>query len=240
MRLFYHESIPEVGAIVRLDHRDRRHLFKTLRARPGEQFELIDGCGKRAESTVTADEGLHIDTLEITPEPVVKICIAAAVPRRQKMDQLLRQCTELGVWMIQPLISERSVSIPDKESDDDRWQSLLIESCKQSRNPFIPKVPAAMPLKTFVAAHNWNEAAGYFGHPYPDSVNVPEASSSIRPLNHDRWWIVGPEGGFTDAEVDFLLRTGIHPVSLSPYILRVETAAVIGAAWLHTQNEPKI
>lgn len=232
MRSFYLETIPDIGACAELDRRDKRHLFKTLRAKTGEEIELINGAGTTAVAEIQADESLRICRIETVPAPELRICLAVAVPRRQKMDMLLRQCTELGVTEIVPLICERSVAIPEKSDGDERWQTLLIESCKQSRNPFMPRVTAPVKLADFLAAHDWTREPAWFGHPYDE--NVPETDI---PIHHTRWWIVGPEGGFSDAEVEKLLTCGIRPQSLSPYILRVETAAIVGAAWLRNHAE---
>lgn len=231
MRLFYLEHIPNIGSCAELERRDHKHLFRTLRAKIGERVELIDGKGTTAESTIEPGDLLRIVSRITAEAPTVKIRLAVAVPRRQKMDQLLRQCTEIGVSEIVPLIAERSVSVPDKSEGDERWQTLLIESCKQSRNPFMPEVTAPLSLKDFLNLRNPEEPA-FFGHPPEDPAAHPIYPASFEKTVSGVWWIVGPEGGFSEPEIQQLIACGVHPVSLSPYVLRVETAAVLGAAWL--------
>lgn len=229
MRLFFCESIPESG-LIQLNHRDARHLFKTLRAREGDEIELINGKGVHAEAVVRTKESIEIHTFHRETPPAKRIHLAVAVPRRQKMDQLLRQCTEVGVTTLVPLICERSVSTPDIEADDERFQTLIIESCKQSRNYFMPRTLPSATLNDFIAAHDWHQEAGFLGHPYAADTNQTSPTEA-----RDFWWIVGPEGGFSDAEIAHILAHNIQPVNLSPYILRVETAAILGLGYLQTQ-----
>ncbi len=227
MRLLFHSQLPDVQNIITLNHKDARHLFKTLRARKGEQFELIDGNGGHAIAEVIDGEQLKILSRTQETPPAIQINLAVAVPRKQKMDQLLRQCTEIGVTHILPLSAERSVSTPDIKEKDERYQALIIESCKQSRNYFMPKILPTMSIQDFIQSRDWTQEAGFLGHPYDATRSqTPPTTPTVY------WWIVGPEGGFSDKEVEMILSHNITPISLSNYILRVETAAILGVAYL--------
>ena len=128
------------GASVRLEKSENAHLFKTLRAAEGERCLLMDGRGNIGEAEVAAGRTLILRSRESAapPEPPA-VHLYIAPPRRQKMDQILKQCTELGVRRIVPVICERSVSLPDSDSINGRWTELMFEACKQSGNAFVPE-----------------------------------------------------------------------------------------------------
>lgn len=228
MHCFYCVAIGPCGSAAVLDERDHKHLFKTLRATPGERVELSDGRGVFAEAEVVDGRELRVIGREEFPAPPVRVHLFIAPPRRQKMDILLKQCAEVGVWSINPILTARSVSVPEKEAVLDRWQSLLLEGCKQSKNPFLPTV--AMPIDFAVALRLAQEQGikGFFGSPRGElGLTSPLPSGCV-----DAAWFVGPEGGFTTEEEDRLRDAGFGELRLGPWVLRVETAAVVGAALL--------
>ena len=78
------------------------------------------------------------------------------------MDIILKQCTELGVASITPLICERSVALPDADSVSGRWSDLLFEACKQSGNPYLPQLfPPVKFAESLAAAKEKNEVNFY-------------------------------------------------------------------------------
>lgn len=226
MRTFYCSNIPKIGDYFQLEKRDAKHLFKTLRARIGDVIEVLDGQGKIGLAQIEKNEQLSLQSLQVFTPPRCKIHLAVAVPRRQKMDQLMTQCTELGIWSLTPLLAERSVSIVDKTPDDERWLSLLIEGCKQSQNPFMPKLNPVQKLSDFISAHNWDKELGFVGVPR----KAPTLLTSVETENI--YWIVGPEGGFSLQEEQLMFDAKIKPLTLATCVLRVETAAIVGSALL--------
>ncbi|MDD5664192.1 MAG: RsmE family RNA methyltransferase, partial [Victivallaceae bacterium] len=165
MHGFYCLNIPETGGIVELEDRDSRHLFKTLRGREGEQIGLSDGKGTTALAEITGQRRLFIVNRTIHPEPTTKLHLMVAVPRRNPMEQMLRQCAEIGVWTITPLLTERSVAIPRHENTPERWINILREGCKQSRNQFIPELTPVACLKDALAIYYRNQGNAFFGAP---------------------------------------------------------------------------
>ena len=157
---------------------------------------------------------------EQVPEPETGLLLYTAVPRKAKFNTLLKQAAELGVREIRLLLCERSVAAPE---GSDRWETLLQEGCKQSGNPFLPKI--APPVKLAAALAEFS-GTGYFG-----AVENPGAEAP-RPAAGNVAWFVGPEGGFTAAEEEAMARANIHALNLGPYVLRLETAAVCGLAVL--------
>ena len=92
------------GDGVRLDRSEETHLFKILRATPGESVELLDGHGRIASAEVRPGRTLVIRDIRTLEPPARRVHLYIAPPRRQKMDSVLREATELGVWRIVPMI----------------------------------------------------------------------------------------------------------------------------------------
>ena len=138
MHSFFCNTLGKAGEPVELAKRESDHLFKTLRAAPGDTVELLDGRGGRALATVQPGRVLLTVSREQVPEPETGLLLYTAVPRKAKFDTLLKQAAELGVREIRLLLCERSVAAPE---GSDRWETLLqegasnpgIRSCRRLR-----------------------------------------------------------------------------------------------------------
>jgi 16S rRNA (uracil1498-N3)-methyltransferase len=233
MHSFFCENISEPGESVMLSARDTKHLFRTLRGHIGDVVKLMDGCGKLALAVILPDKKLELTEVLRHPEPTVKLQLFIAPPRRQKMDSLLKQCAEIGIWEIVPIITERAVALPNKKnSGSERWNTLLIEGCKQSENPFLPQIHSAVSLIDALKSINRATTAIFFGE---TPLHATKQALAL-PKHKNIAWFVGPEGGFTDNERQLLRDNGAEPFSFGSWILRVETAAICGAAILLRQS----
>jgi 16S rRNA (uracil1498-N3)-methyltransferase len=229
MHSFYCRNIPETGQAVRLEIHDEKHLFKTLRGKPGDPIELLDGRGVSAQALITSTRALEITGRISTPEPPLKLHLFVATPRRNPMEQMLRQCAEVGVWSITPVVTERSVALPPRESAPERWETILQEGCKQSRNPFLPQLHAAIRFNELLERVRDGAAPAFFGAPGAGQEPFPADAADLR-------WIVGPEGGLSPDEEARLTDAGARACRIGRWIMRVETAAVCGAAlFLHAR-----
>lgn len=224
MRTFFCETIPAPGEAAELEKSEFDHLFRILRAAPGDEVALFDGCGLVAVARVAPRRTLLVEELRREQEPSKRLHLYCAVPRRAKFDVLLKQAAELGVWSIRLLRCERSVAQPEGSG---RWETLLREGCKQSKNPFLPRIlPMVTPAEALAEIRERNIRA-FFG-----AVDAGKASASGAVSGGDFAWLVGPEGGFTPEEEKAFLTAGVCGLNLGPYVLRLETAAVCGLAVL--------
>lgn len=235
MHCFYCEKINLPGSSVELDERDWKHLFKTLRAVPGEKVLLMDGHGVTAAAVVVEGRGIIVERCERAAEPEVKLHLYLVVPKKQKMDQLLKQCAEIGVWSITPMLSARSVVLASGESSSDRWESLLLEGCKQSHNPFVPLVGDVTRFSDAVKTVDAQSVTSFFGAPDARMTNAEIVKSG-----NEVAWFVGPEGGFTPEEETLMLEHKFNKLCIGNWIMRVETAAVCGAAILLFEKQKAI
>ena len=222
MRTLFVENLPDPGGDVVLERRESEHLFRVLRATPGERFRLLDGRGGRAVAEVRPDKALRVESREKLPEPEKKLHLFFALPRRNRLDALLPACAELGVWELHPCVCARSVA---ESTPNDRWHLQLVEGCKQSGNPFLPRVAEPEPLLPCVRSAAGSGVELFYG-------SVAAAEPPQAPSAREVGWVVGPEGGFTPDEEAALRETGARPLNLGEWVLRLETAAVCGLAVL--------
>lgn len=211
-------EIPAAGEIADIESREKEHLFKVFRAACGEEVELLDGRGKIARGTVESGKVIRIDTVKIYPEPELKLHLCCALPRKQKLDQMLKQAAELGAWSIRPLRCVRSVA---EGGPKERWDLLLREACKQSGNPFMPELFPEEKLPAALERLEKEQIKSYYGAVVPDG-KTPAGVGSQRAL------LIGPEGGFAPEEIALMEAKGAIPFNFAPYILRLETAAICG------------
>lgn len=230
MHSFYLANIPPAGTAASLERRDAEHLFRTLRAREGDALRLFDGKGKLAFGTVGAGQDILVEAVADAPPPACRVEVCTAVPRRNLADQMLSQLAEVGAWSITPVEFRRSVAMP--ENTPERWQLRLIEGCKQSGNPFLPEL---RPPASFSEVLSGVAASGV-----PCFYGNPQAVSGIPLRRPERLvWMVGPEGGFAPEELAALEEAGATGIRLGDYIMRLETACVVGTALLNSAPEER-
>lgn len=228
MHAFRFDELADVGpdSLIRLDPREESHLFKILRARPGDRVRLLDGRGTLGVAVVGQGRELRLESKESVPPPARRLHLYFAPPKKQKLDSLLKQSVELGVDVLVPVLCERSVVQPGESSVGGRWTDLLFEACKQSGNPYLPAVSAPVAFADAVARARGTCSALVVGSNRTGIAlelgNVPDVA-----------FFVGPEGGFTDAEMDALSAAGAVPLRIGSWTLRVETAAAAGLGVLN-------
>ena len=222
MHSFWMDDLPEPDAVFRLPPEEELHLFRILRARPGETVRLLNGRGAVAEAEVLAGRELRLRTSRTMPRPRPELVLACAAPRRQKLDTLLKQAVELGAAAIHLVHCDRSVAKPEGAP---RWPALLREACKQSGNAYLPGIAVHDSLDAALDA--LGGARLFFG-----AVTPPDAPFPPVPADGKIVFLAGPEGGFTPEEEARMTARGAVGISLGPWILRLETAAVAGLAVL--------
>lgn len=219
MPFFYYPEIPQKGPI-ELSKEESIHLSKTLRGKIGDSIQLINGHGLLADASITDLSNRKvtclINSIKNAPEPETKIHLYIAPPRHNIMSPLVKQCVELGVWSINIIECDFSVSKPkDKKA---AFENEIIAGAKQSGNPFFPKVNSI--VKFSEALKNC---------PFPKFYGaVPEEAVSASTINKEgdiSLWI-GPEGGFSPDELKALKDSRAQGITVGNWILRVETALI--------------
>lgn len=208
---------------VTLDGPEAHHLAAVCRLRPGAVVCLFNGDGREYLAQVQT-VGRREVALEVTsvaqPEREVgfRLEVAAPLPKGDRASFLVEKLTELGVTAFIPLDTARSVVHP-REAKLDRLQRQVIEASKQcGRNVLLE-------VRSLVLWTDWCRSRELPGRKVLAHPSARQVSSEDRPSG-DVVLAVGPEGGFTDEEVDLAREHGWEVRALGPRILRVETAAL--------------
>jgi len=214
-------------------------ITHVLRMRRGDECLLLDDTGwayrlvleEFAPGQVT---GRVVERLQPETEPGVCLWLHQALLTERKMDWVLQKGTELGVAVFAPIATERSVGGHKGGADADklaRWQRIIREAAEQSGRARLPELRPPEPLAVACARAAQDGALAILATVNPGAYSLREALSppGKQPPREVRVFI-GPEGGFTSAEVDAARRAGVMPVSLGPRVLRTETAGLAALA----------
>jgi len=221
-----------------LEGREHHHLSKVARLRCRDEVWLFDEDGSRYRARIEniSRERTSLRLLEkIEPtERRSKITLVQALLKAKSMDWLVQKATELGLFTLVPVLSERCVvKLEDRSAKKiQRWNRIAQEASKQCRGGLVPAILAPRPLADFLEEGEGDRKlllTEHHGLPLKDLVR-PSQSSERKPP--DVLILVGPEGGWTETEEDTALRRGFEPVSLGPNILRAETASLAAIAIL--------
>ncbi len=240
MRRFFLKDKPDnlnEGDIVPIAGELYNHIFNSLRHESGDNILLLDGDGLKYEVEILEvkqeiAECRIIAIEETAGEPRVQIYIAQAIAKKDNFEYVLQKSTEIGAVGFYPLETARTV-VKIKESRKEkkikRWQKIIKEAARQSERGEIPEifdpVDLAQLKRSFsefdaiLIARARNEASGL-----KEVVNKLETSCDYEDLRI--LILVGPEGGFTEAEIEEILSSdNAWGFNLGPRILRTETVA---------------
>lgn len=204
-----------------------RHAVQVLRLQVGEQLILFNGQGgeylaelvtsgkREAQAVITRFEAR-------ARESCLELTLVQALLKPDKMDFALQKAVELGVNKFQPLITQRSVVRTDKEKIEKKlqhWQAIAIAACEQSGRTQIPLINPPQMLSQYLS--NLDTNTDYL-------ILAPNSSQYLKQINlktNKLAVLIGPEGGFSEDEVNNCLAAGMQRISLGERILRAETAS---------------
>ena len=240
MRRFYLPPAACKGDTLLLTEREAHHGGQVLRLEAGDAVTVLDGAGARlvcAVKRVTRKAiELSVRTRDSVSPPEFQLTLFQAIVKGKTMESIVEKATELGVSRVVPLITERVVSQLDAERGDSKqgkWRLTAIEAIKQCGSAWLPQIDAPQKL---------NEVLNDTGRFDLSLV------ASLRGGAHVRQWVqtlktrlcsgcvwIGPEGDFTDAELDAIEANGAKPITLGPLVLRADTAAIASLAILRSE-----
>jgi 16S rRNA (uracil1498-N3)-methyltransferase len=215
------------------------HLIRILRARVGQEFDIATGPAvRRGRIAAIASQRVEFDLGEELPAAVtVKITLALAVFKFDRMEWAIEKCTELGVSRIVPVIARRTdAHLADASAKrTERWRRLALQASEQSRRAGPPEITAPLKLSGATAL--------------PGALRIVLAESEQQPLrdvleadvlkSHSAeshvTLAIGPEGGWADDELELFQVAGWVSASLGSTILRAETAAIAATAIVISQ-----
>jgi len=222
----------EPGLEIVLEDGPAHYLGRVLRVAEGQSVVLFNGDGHDYAADVRriGRRELSLEVRSRLPglaEPALQITVVQALSRGERMDQTLQKCTELGVAAFQPLFSERAelrLAGDKRLRRVEHWQGVVISACEQCGRSRVPEVYPPLALG------EWLQRATTASRLVLD----PAATTSLAQASFgDRLELtVGPEGGFSEAELAEMRAHGMQAVNLGPRILRTETAAPAATAIL--------
>ena len=251
MRRFYLPPHECQSDLLTLTGAEARHAAEVLRIRPGEDAAILDGEGREFLCRVQKVERKRIELkilqTSVFPAPACLITLVQAVPKGKILESIIQKATELGAWRIIPLLAERVTTHLEGdlvERKAEKWRQTAVEAIKQCGQRWLPKVEPPIPLPALLArADNCDLAllgSLQDGARHPREYFMSyEREHRRRPASVVAW--IGPEGDFSHGEVDAIEKSGAHPMTLGPLILRSETAALYTLSIINYElNSPNV
>ncbi len=234
---FYTEQSLQVALKLDLPRDIHRHAIQVLRLNVNDALILFNGEGGEYLTALMTAERRHssvniISYDEVDRESPLEITLALAMIKADKMDFAIQKAVEMGINTIQPLDTKRSVVKLKANRLDKKlahWDGVIKAACEQSGRTTIPQLHAPTTLESWLQTPSSALCLAMLPGDHPDIA-------SLNPPEHKRMTLlVGPEGGFTDQEVDLLLSSNIKGIQFGPRILRAETAVIAGIALCQQQ-----
>jgi 16S rRNA (uracil1498-N3)-methyltransferase len=230
---FLAADLDPIAGSASLSADETHHLTHVLRLRFGDEISVFDGSGHeyRARIERVSREGAHLrllDEIAAAPEPAVRLTLAQAILKGDKMDEVVRDATMMGVATIEPLVTEHTTVRLKALSDGratDRWRRIAIASAKQCRRAVLPVIGEGTDFPEWVLQDN---AASRLILIEPSAESRGQAISTIataRPPSATL--LIGPEGGWSAAEIDHAVTAGWTPITLGRRTLRADAVPLV-------------
>ncbi|MGJ9381687.1 16S rRNA (uracil(1498)-N(3))-methyltransferase [Salipaludibacillus sp. CF4.18] len=225
---------------VMIENEDAKHISRVMRMNPEDTVICCDEEGScyLCELTETAPDLVKakvVEELNKDAEMPVKVSIAHGLPKSDKLELVIQKGTELGAHSFIPFQADRSIVKVDSKKQAkklERWEKIAKEAAEQSHRNYVPKVHRV---------HLLNDLLKTFHHfssvivAYEEDAKDDEKSRFRQVLQRTKagdslLLVVGPEGGFSDREIEKMKEAGAISCALGPRILRSETAPLYGLA----------
>lgn len=227
---FHTESLS--APTLTLDEGTSKHIIGVLRMTKDEPVLLTDGKGQKAKALIIDDNRkrctvqIQSTRKEEAQRPHVIIAISI-IKNASRFEWFLEKATEIGVAEIIPLLCERT----EKEKfRHDRMHGILISAMLQSQQSRLPKLHPPTPFTDVVKS--FPQQQKFIAHCLPEEKNELAAASSRLTIDDSRLIFIGPEGDFTEREIQLALQHNFQPVALGNTRLRTETAGIVAATLL--------
>ncbi len=222
------------GMTLLLRDEESRHLARVLRKRVGDHVFVTDGADTMYEAAIVRidREETECDIVDVKKrvnEPKIEVALAVSLLKNpSRVDFLVEKAVELGVRTIIPMICERTIPEHEKHT---RLEKIALAAMKQCGRSYLPKIIDLMEFNTLV-----NHAQGYGLRLIPHEKTEQSQFVGVVMQHHEHpksvLLMIGPEGGFTEREIELAVEQQFVPISLGPRRLRTETAAISALSWV--------
>ena len=207
-----------------LEKSSTHHLLKVLRKKEGDEIILFDGKGNSCLGVISSlnKSQLELEIIELFDKTLrsgIKISLGQSLIKSDPLNFIIQKATELGVASFYPLITDRSViKLKMTKNRALKWSLIARGASEQCGENWLPIIENPMKLDKWAEVEKSKIKI----------VLYPHANNKISDLDYKDSvsLAIGPEGDFTDYEVDSLIEKGFIPVTIGQRILRAETAAI--------------
>jgi 16S rRNA (uracil1498-N3)-methyltransferase len=224
MQLFYNTTINETTENFSFDKEESKHIIKVLRKKDSDILYVTNGLGYlfKTEITLASDNKCTVKIISFEKAAPSKYNLHLAVAPTKMNDRyewFLEKATEIGIHEITPIICDRSER---KVVNKERFEKIILTAMKQSNELYLPKLNEAMTFKEFIKTQN--KGLQLIAH--CEETDKKSLKSVLKP-NENITMLIGPEGDFSEKEIELALENNYIPVSLGNTRLRTETAAIV-------------
>ncbi len=229
-RFYVPQPLIEKG-MLRIEGDEVRHIRRVLRLRAGDEITVFDGSAKEYEGIIVSEGPSSVvisiqDILSSKRESPLEITLAQSLLKGEKMDYLIQKTTELGVKRIIPFFSSRSIPLLERSKKLERyrrWERIAIEASKQCGRGMIPRIEPIQDYSEMLQ----NIPEGFLRLILWEKQGA-KLKEVLEGLKEEAkiFFIVGPEGGLSQQEVELAKQKAFASVTLGKRILRSETASL--------------
>ena len=237
MRHFFIDPSRVKNSLAVIQGSEAHHIKNVIRSRPGDIIKLFDGTGFEYEAVIRKISAERVD-VEILKQSRAafgsdtQIIVAQAFLKEKKMDDLVRKLCELGVVKWIPFFSKRSIARPDASrlaGRTGRWHRIATQAMKQCRRIDLPEIGEALSFEGMLEFSKTCDLKIVFWENESASLHRNIVRTDAPPVKRIML-MLGPEGGFTDREIEMAQKNGFVVAGLGPRILRAETATLAACA----------
>lgn len=218
------------GDEIRFREEEVKHLGQVMRKKEHQRIWAVDGEGKVYEVQLIQigkkeATGKIIHIRRRLGEPLAEVTLAQAILKGEHFDWLIEKVTEIGVRRIIPMITDNTIpsASPQKLA---RWKRIAVSAMKQSGRSVLPEITRPSYFQQILETKTQYQQC-WIAHSGNGSTASRFADHAVKERIKRVLLFVGPEGGFSDAEIDTAKQQGIRQISLGPRRLRAETAGIV-------------
>jgi 16S rRNA (uracil1498-N3)-methyltransferase len=235
MNIFYSNNINKSNKRIIILDQENSHLIKVLRKKTGDNVNITDGKGFLYNcSIIESDKNKSILKIENSVEfknelPKLKVAIALT-KKRERFEWFLEKATEIGISEITPVICRHSEK---NRFNLERSKKILVSAMKQSLRYTLPVINKPVNFKDYITSNSENMIDSFIATCLDRDVKLLK-KKLIK--GNDSLIMIGPEGGFSENEINSAKKAKFVPVSLGNSRLRTETAGVVACSIFSTIN----
>jgi len=240
MRHFFIDPENIVGANAVLTGTEARHISTVLRLSTGTTITLFDGSGSYFEALLTKISPTRVETRIVSIVPYLDATVdfrpalhlGIGLLKGKKMDFIIQKITELGIESLRPFRSQFCAAHDPAAGRLSRWQKIALEACKQCNRPKPPDLHEVTGFKDLLSVPGGDEHDLKLIFWEEEGQKPLQGTLGALSEIKSALILIGPEGGFSSAEVEDAVAAGYQPVTLGSRILRAETAALAAVSIL--------